>query len=146
MWGFIGHGVRELVFLGTDIVTADSYQETLERYLLPKYQAERHRGAVWMQDGAPAHSAFSTISFLVEHRVTKLEWPPYSPDLNPIENLWGYIKGEINTTRCKTQQELQQEISRVWFSIPMETINRFVASFPERLATCLARNGDDCQM
>ncbi|KAK8086072.1 transposable element tc1 transposase [Apiospora phragmitis] len=43
---------------------------------------------VLMQDGAPAHSASDTILDLQERGIQIIQWPPYSPDLNPIEMCW----------------------------------------------------------
>jgi transposase len=39
----------------------------------------------FMQDGAPCHRVSSVSSFLARHDNEKIDWPPYSPDLNTIE-------------------------------------------------------------
>ncbi len=41
---------------------------------------------IFQQDLAPVHTAKSTKSWLNDHGVGVLDWPPNSPDLNPIEN------------------------------------------------------------
>lgn len=38
-----------------------------------------------MQDGAPSHRDFLTIEELYDRGIFPIDWPPYSPDLNPIE-------------------------------------------------------------
>jgi transposase len=45
-----------------------------------------------MQDNAPAHAAKETKQLLADLAINRFEWPPYSPDLNPIETLWKYMK------------------------------------------------------
>jgi len=40
---------------------------------------------VLMQDGAPGHAAADTQADLKERGITVIFWPPFSPDLNPIE-------------------------------------------------------------
>lgn len=53
------------------------------------------RELVFMQDNAPAHSAES-VQFELESRgIRLLDWPPYSPDLNPIEHIWDWMKEYI---------------------------------------------------
>jgi transposase len=41
---------------------------------------------VFMQDNAPIHTAHIIKDWLEEMAIEVLEWPPYSPDLNPIEH------------------------------------------------------------
>ncbi|KAJ3442125.1 transposable element-related [Anaeramoeba flamelloides] len=50
---------------------------------------------ILMQDGAPAHTSRSTKEYLSKKCSVLENWPPNSPDLNPIENLWG-IMGKKN--------------------------------------------------
>ena len=48
-----------------------------------------------MQDNAPIHKARIVTEWLENYRIPTLEWPPYSPDLNPIEHAWARLKDLI---------------------------------------------------
>jgi hypothetical protein len=44
-------------------------------------------GDIFMHDNAPVHQAGIVKNLLAELGIEVMKWPPYSPDLNPIENL-----------------------------------------------------------
>jgi hypothetical protein len=70
---------------------------------------------------------------------------PKSPDLNPIDNLWRIVKRQIRVTLRCSSHELEEEIQRVWDSIPRQQINELVLSFPGRVQKMLESGGEDCE-
>ena len=50
------------------------------------------------QDNDPKHTAKKTTVLFKSNKAKLLEWPPQSPDLNPIENIWAYLDGNVDKT------------------------------------------------
>ena len=68
--------------------TANSYLEVLEQRLLNYW----YDGLIFMQDNAPIHTANRVKEWFRENGIDTTDWPPYSPDLNPIEHAWWALK------------------------------------------------------
>lgn len=43
---------------------------------------------IFMQDNSPVHTAASVMALFSRQQFQLMDWPPKSPDLNPIENVW----------------------------------------------------------
>jgi len=70
--------------------SAASYIDVLKSNLLGLYDPS----LLFMQDNAPIHSAKKTKEWFAEIGIRVIDWLPYSPDMNPIENLWALLKKE----------------------------------------------------
>lgn len=109
--------------------------------------------SIFLQDNAPTHTANIVQSWLQEwaqeNGVELVDWPPYSPDLNPIENLWKLLKEGI----CKRYPELGslpkneeawdrlvRAAIEVWEDLEKD-LERLVSSMDRRMAAVVRANG-----
>ena len=46
-------------------------------------------------DNDPKHKSKLVQEYLKKHKISTLEWSPYSPDLNPFEYIWGFMVGKL---------------------------------------------------
>ncbi len=142
IWGAMSSaGVGPLCFLKTN-VTAPIYQEILEHFMLPSPdQLFKDADFIFQQDLAPAHTAKSTKSWLNDHGVCVLDWPANSPDLNPIENLWGIVKRKMRNNRPKNADELKATVKETWASIPPQQCHKLITSMPRRIEAVIKAKG-----
>ncbi len=134
IWGAMSSaGVGPLCFLKTN-VTAPVYQELLEHFMLPSAdQLFKDADFIFQQDLAPAHTAKSTKSWL---NVGVLDWSANSPDLNPIENIWGIVKRKMRNKRPKNADELKATVTTVketWASILPQQCHKLITSMQRRI-------------
>lgn len=130
---FSATGRGGLAFLPQNVnMNSSRYLETLESHLLP-FMAIRN-ATVFMQDGAPCHKAKKVTAWLNDHAIQTLQWPPNSPDLNPIENLWCIMKKKISKSKITSVEQLKNTILEVWTQQTDSSLcNRLVASMPSRI-------------
>lgn len=106
----------------------------------------RRKKLVFMQDNAPSHSARATKEYLASlgfKNQNLMVWPPNSPDLNPIENLWAIIKRKVYSDgkQFSSKAELWRAIQDAASSIDCTTIEKLTDSVNERLFEVIKRNG-----
>ena len=70
-------------------------------------------GFIWQQDGSTVHTAQICLDYIKEAMPQPLvspEWPSYSPDLSPIENIWSWLKNKVNMDAPKSVKALKKSI------------------------------------
>ncbi|EEA20030.1 hypothetical protein EYB25_007561 [Talaromyces marneffei] len=107
-------------------------------------------GDIFMQDNAPVHTAHIIRDLLREMQVEVMIWPPYSPDLNPIENLWAIMKTIIRQDHPElenapdndtTLYALIQAGIEAWESIQERVLRNLSDSMPHRVQAVLNADG-----
>jgi transposase len=143
VWGaFSSKGLSELAFLKGN-QKADDYVETLENYLLPFGHCHYGPSFTFMQDGASIHRAKTTMAWFAENGVDIFDHPSLSPDLNPIENLWGVLARSVyaNGRQFMTLQDLVEAIKRAWAGLSQTYLDKLIRSMQDRCVDVVVAKG-----
>ena len=75
-------------------------------------------------------------------------WPPSSPDLNPIENLWSIVKQKIYVggRQFTSKQMLWEAIVASCKDIKAETITEVTSSMDSRIVKLISKKGSYVNM
>lgn len=146
VWGCISaKGVGQLHFID-GMVNAEKYINILEESLLPSIPKLADCGEyTFQQDGASSHTAKRTKSWLQCKEIGVLDWPSNSPDLSPIENIWGIMKRNLKNEPQRTLSDLKTKLQEMWDSISTEQCQNLLKSMPKRCKCVVKAKGDVTQ-
>lgn len=142
-WGGFGYnGKTELAPIPPKCNSV-GYQEVLQANLLREGPKIAGRGWIFQQDNAPIHSSRSTTAWLEQKRVRTMDWPARSPDLNPMENLWGLLARKVyaHGKQYSSKQELERAIHDEWAKIPTATLRTLNDSIKRRIFEVIVARG-----
>lgn len=140
VWAGVAHNLKtDLVFFRQgETLDADRYQSAiLAPIVVPLCQ---QHDLVFQQDSAPCHTAKRNAEFLRSENInfwTKEDWPPNSPDLNPLDyGIWGMLQQEVYRVPPKSLQDLERKIRKAWEKMDQSKVNQCIDIFKSGLRQC----------
>ena len=97
-----------------------------------------------MQDNASGHAAKATIAEMQRRGIRLVEWPPYSPDLNPIETVWDWMKDWIDDRYegiKLTYPRLRSAVNEAWDAVPADYLSQLIDEMPARCQAVIDAKG-----
>ena len=108
----------------------DDLQKSIELYGLER-------------DNDPKHTSKLAKQWFQDHDIDVLTWPPQSPDLNPIEHLWGILKRRLAAYEVapKGITELWERVEAEWEKIDASVCQKLMESMPRRMEAVIRAKG-----
>ncbi|KAJ7325326.1 hypothetical protein JRQ81_018346 [Phrynocephalus forsythii] len=141
VWGcsMSAAGTGELHFIERTM-NANINCDILKQSMIPSLQRLGRR-AVFQHDNNPKHTSKMTTALLKKLRVRGMDCPSMSPDLNPIEHLWGILKQKIEVCKVSNIYRLCDVNMEEWKMTLVATCEALVNSMPKRVKEVLENNG-----
>jgi transposase len=139
---FSRHGKSDLVILNGR-QRSENYINTLKNHLLPFVNRFHDENCIFQHDNAPIHTAKKTKKWLEEQKIDVIQWPALSPDLNPIENVWGVLARRVYASGRQFQNcdALIEVLQKVWEEIEPELLVKLVSTMQNRCVSVLEKKG-----
>lgn len=119
-------------------IIEEDYDQTLVDFGL------ENQDVIFQQDNDPKHKSKKTTQWLADQQIKVLDWPPFSPDMNPIENAWYYLKAKLGQyeTAPKSIHELWERVSDVWYNqVTKEYCTKLIEGMPKRIQAVIKAKG-----
>lgn len=144
-WGcFSKEGFGKLLFFKKNL-TGPRLIELYERGLLPtalEQFGENKDDWILMEDNDPKHTSKVAKNWKIANDVNRLPWPSQSPDLNPIENVWGVLKINVAKKKPASIPALIRAVKAEWKGFSLEYAQNLVSSMKCRVRGVIDVEGD----
>jgi len=144
VWPAIRHGWKSQLLIIDGRMNAVMYKDTIP-YITRNPEVTYNPEVNFIHDNARPHVAGLCMDTLRTKNVNFLDWPAFSPDMNPIEHLWNNLDRRVRNKNPPpaTHAQLRAALTQEWASIPQNVIDDLLSSMPRRIKALIqAWSGD----
>ena len=124
-------------------MNGDYFVKILDVHLLAQAHVIHENDWFLVQDNDLKHTCKKAKDWMQRNMPQNtFSWPSQSPDINLIENLFGWIKHNLNRDRPRTKSDLKNRISEIWDFITPEFLEPYWSSMPKRCRKVLDDGGN----
>ncbi|GFW26090.1 transposable element Tc3 transposase [Trichonephila clavipes] len=139
VWGGIILGSRTDLHVQSVTMTGHIYRDVILEQHVRLFRGAMGAEFLFMDDNARPHRANIVDECLQSEDITRMDWPAYSPNLNPIEHVWDMLGRRISARQPPPTclPELRRALLDEWFNIPQDQIDNLILSMPRRCKACI---------
>ncbi|GFT83925.1 transposable element Tcb2 transposase [Trichonephila clavipes] len=132
VWGGIILGSRTDLHVQSVTMTGHIYRDVILEQHVPLLRGAMGAEFLFMDDNARLHRANIVEECLQSEDITRMDWPAYSPDLNPIEHVWDMLGRRIAAYQPPPTclPELRRALLDEWCNIPQDKIDNLILNMP----------------
>lgn len=149
VWAYITSGGPGEICETTPRMNSQEYASILEDVYIPSMNAlfgNEMNEFFFMQDNARIHTSAHMRTWFHSHpEIILLNWPAYSPDLNPIENLWANMIYNWPDQVYRNRNEIMNMAKTIWENFRgTNEVQNLYGSMQNRLREVIDFNGNWC--
>lgn len=146
IWLGVSRDFKSTLYVVDGKMNSKKYIQLLTTAMLPlknQTAAAANATAIFQQDKASIHRSAETTAWFQQQNIDVLDWPTSSPDVNPMENLWGILAREVyrDNRQFQTVEELRDAILQEWNGMSQDTVRAVIDSMPNRIFQVIQANG-----
>ena len=143
VWGAFSFNDQTPLYVIDGNLNGNRYlQEVIQLFVIPALQGIG-AAAMCQDDNAQPHRARVVTDFLRQHNVSRMDWPAYSPYLNPVEHAWVELGRRLRSNHVPptSHAHLARMLVAEWQAIPQAFCQRLVNSMRQRCIECINARG-----
>ncbi|XP_058790002.1 uncharacterized protein LOC131663549 [Phymastichus coffea] len=145
VWGcFAGSNVGDIVKID-GILNKEGYKKILQYHAVKSGLRLVGQPFEFQHDNDPKHTSTICKNYLSnlekQKKLKVMQWPPQSPDLNPIELLWEELDRAVRKNSPSSATNLWEVLKREWVNIKQETLDKLVARMPRICKAVIKHKG-----
>ena len=143
MWAAFSYSSKTPLCKISTRMNSEKYIDLLEDCLIPFIEDNQEENVVYQQDNAAIHTSKKSREWFRQKDLPLLKLPARSPDINPIENLWGILSRAVykNGKQYNNIKELEKAIRVEWSKIHIATLQKLICSMANRIFQVIQHNG-----
>ena len=136
-WAAINANGKTSLYLYEMNFNTENYLKVLEEAVEEMKEITSSETLYLQMDNARYHWTTEALEFYLEKNIKVIDWPPYSPDLNSIENIWAIMKQKLEGRKFATMTSSKNELYNIWRILEERLVKKTCISIYDRINDCL---------